>query len=363
MASSLLDISSYDPVLHIPIYFMIFNISWTYIVGEITGNSSQVDRMWTFFPPIYTIYFALLPLLSFAPKDIQDGGLKYRVVLMAGLQLIWMTRLSYNTWRRGLFTMKEEDYRWQIIRDNIPSAAYKVFSLIFIAAMQNGILYGLGYPAYLALRNGNTPLGARDALLTGLALLDLLAEFVADNQQYSFQTYKHSKPRVLRARHEEWFWARQRWTEEDAKRGFVVRGLWAWSRHPNFAAEQTFWWLMVFFPIMTGHGSLDLPSLEEILSSSTYSSLSTFSAVYAPLEPLLPGIALSLLFLGSTAFTEWITRRKYPAAYKAYQQRVGMFSPVTTLMRGWYWQATGQREEIDKIIWGSGKAPNGVKAD
>jgi steroid 5-alpha reductase family enzyme len=107
--------------------------------------------------------------------------------------------------------------------------------------MQNGILYGLGYPAYLTLRNPNTPLGASDALLTVLALLDLLAEFVADNQQYSFQTYKHSKPRVLRPRNEGWFWARQRWTEEDAKRGFVVRGLWAWSRHPNFAAEQTFW--------------------------------------------------------------------------------------------------------------------------
>jgi steroid 5-alpha reductase family enzyme len=108
--------------------------------------------------------------------------------------------------------------------------------------MQNGILYGLGYPTYIALRNPNTPLGPIDAVLTGLVALDLLIEFTADNQQYSFQTFKHSKaPRVQKAPGEEWFFAKQRWTEDDVKTGFVTRGLWAWSRHPNFAAEQTFW--------------------------------------------------------------------------------------------------------------------------
>jgi len=142
----------------------------------------------------------------------------------------------------------------------MPTPAFHVFHLTFIgekrqcicedckrltccsACTQNFILYGLGYPAYVALRNPNTPLGPIDAVLTGLVLLDLLVEFVADNQQYSFQTFKHSKPpRVQKAPSEEWFFAKQRWTEEDAKTGFVNKGLWAWSRHPNFAAEQAFW--------------------------------------------------------------------------------------------------------------------------
>ena len=142
----------------------------------------------------------------------------------------------------------------------MPAPLFHAFHLVFIgeddqgllqgtivltsslAAMQNGILYGLGYPAYLALRNPNSPLGPVDALLTGLTLLDLVIEFTADNQQYSFQTFKHSKaPRVQKASSEEWVLAKQRWTEHDVKTGFVTRGLWAWSRHPNFAAEQTFW--------------------------------------------------------------------------------------------------------------------------
>ena len=97
------------------------------------------------------------------------------------------------------------------------------------------------YPSYLILSQKPTPLGTTDLVLGVLALIDLALEFTADNQQYSFQTFKHSKPRKLKAKKEEWPGARIRWTEEDAARGYVSRGLWAWSRHPNFLAEQTFW--------------------------------------------------------------------------------------------------------------------------
>jgi len=34
----------------------------TYLLSIITGNVSQVDRIWTFLPTIYTAYWALLPL-------------------------------------------------------------------------------------------------------------------------------------------------------------------------------------------------------------------------------------------------------------------------------------------------------------
>src|SRR6266852_8392793 len=34
----------------------------TYILSLITGNVSQVDRVWTLLPTIYTAYWALLPL-------------------------------------------------------------------------------------------------------------------------------------------------------------------------------------------------------------------------------------------------------------------------------------------------------------
>lgn len=111
-----------------------------------------------------------------------------------------------------------------------------------LATIQNLLLLAIGaYPSYLLLSQKPTPLGTTDMVLGILALLDLAVEFTADNQQYSFQTFKHSNPRKLKAKNEEWLGARIRWTEEDAARGFVSKGLWAWSRHPNFLAEQTFW--------------------------------------------------------------------------------------------------------------------------
>ena len=80
-------------------------------------------------------------------------------------------------------------------------------------------------------------LSTSDYILATLALIDIASEFVADNQQYSFQTYKQTG----KINQNEWIGARIQWTPADAKRGFVTKGLWAWSRHPNFLCEQTFW--------------------------------------------------------------------------------------------------------------------------
>jgi hypothetical protein len=111
---------------------------------------------------------------------------------------------------------------------------------------------------------------------------------------------------------------------------------------------------MVFFPIVTGPGTLSLPSMDEVLSSSTYSSFTTFINTYAGVGPIVPGLVITLLFLGSTTFTEWISARKYPT-YKAYQRRVGMFLPIGTIASGWYLSMTGKKGKIDQQIWGTEK--------
>ena len=108
------------------------------------------------------------------------------------------------------------------------------------------------YPSYLLLTQKSTTLSTTDMVLGIVALVDLALEFTADNQQYSFQTFKHSNPRKLKAKKEEWPGARIRWTEDDAARGYVSRGLWAWSRHPNFLAEQTFWVRFALFRTVLG---------------------------------------------------------------------------------------------------------------
>ena len=105
------------PALAWPTQFCAFITVATYVTSVITSNVSQVDRLWTFLPTIYTAYFALLPLWSrsqetflipFTPTALpRDATVDYspRALLMLGLVTLWMCRLSYNTWRRGLFAL------------------------------------------------------------------------------------------------------------------------------------------------------------------------------------------------------------------------------------------------------------------
>ncbi len=105
------------------------------------------------------------------------------------------------------------------------------------AIAQNIILFLLGIPTHIAVFQQPAKLATSDYILATLALVDIAVEFVADNQQYSFQTYKQTG----KINQNEWIGARIQWTPADAKRGFVTRGLWAWSRHPNFLCAQSFW--------------------------------------------------------------------------------------------------------------------------
>src|SRR5712675_2939606 len=69
-----------------------------YIISIITGNVSQVDRLWTILPTIYTAYWALLPLwplenttwgylLPYVPERASDHARQFspRALLMLGL--------------------------------------------------------------------------------------------------------------------------------------------------------------------------------------------------------------------------------------------------------------------------------------
>jgi steroid 5-alpha reductase family enzyme len=147
----------------------------------------------------------------------------------------------------------EEDYRWAVLRKQMSPFMLQVLNLTFVGAClslgppsradctaavgQNIILLLLGMPAYYAVSQPHAPLVTSDYILAIGAVISYVVEFTADNQQYSFQTYKRTG--VIKK--DEWPGARIHWTPEDAKRGFVTKGLWAWSRHPNFYCEQGFW--------------------------------------------------------------------------------------------------------------------------
>ena len=83
-------------------------------------------------------------------------------------------------------------------------------------------------------------------------------------------------------------------------RGFNTTGLWAYSRHPNFTAEQSVWVLLYGWSCW--------------VTKTSYN------------WSIIGALLYLILFQASTWFTELISAKKYPE-YKEYQKRVGKFLP------------------------------------
>ncbi|MEY3053094.1 MAG: hypothetical protein RLY31_2879 [Bacteroidota bacterium] len=254
-----------------------------FVVSQLTGNYSQVDKLWSLMPIGYAWYFAWA-------VDFSE-----RQVVMAVLVTIWGVRLTYNFWRKGgyhwLPWKGEEDYRWKVLRQH-PALEGKLrwtlFNFFFISIYQQGLILLFTLPALKAAVVPSPALGWLDGMAAGLMLLFILLETVADQQQYRFQTTKYRLK------------AEGRKLETPYADGFCRAGLWRWVRHPNYAAEQAIWLSFYLFSV-----------------SATGSWLN---------GSLLGAVLLLLLFQGSADFSEGISAQKYPA-YREYMDNVGRFLP------------------------------------
>jgi steroid 5-alpha reductase family enzyme len=204
-----------------------------------------------------------------------------RLDLMAGLVTLWGARLTFNFARKGGYAPGGEDYRWEVLRGRMSRGAFALFNLFFIVIYQNVLLLLITLPAWTAYLH-RTPLNALDIVCTVLFLLFLVGETVADQQQWDFHQWK--KQEVAAGR-------------QPSPR-FLQTGLFRFSRHPNFFFEQAQWWIVFLF------------------GCAAAGSLLQWTVV----GPLL----LTGLFIGSTVFTESISRARYPE-YADYQRRT---SPV-----------------------------------
>ncbi|KAJ7914858.1 hypothetical protein B0H13DRAFT_2232035 [Mycena leptocephala] len=289
-----MDTISIPPAFEWPVQFCVFTTVVTYVLSVITSNVSQVDRLWTFLPTIYTAYFALLPLW---PQQQAFTSLRAVLHPFRPAAAYFRPRLSYNTYRRGLFSLKDEDYRWAVLRAQLHPVLFQIVNLTFISAIQNVLLsFSASHPPQ--------ELGPSDYGVI----------------QYAYQSFKHESKRYHK--YHQWIGARLDWTPADAERGFLTRGLWAWSRHPNFACEQS---IRSWIPPRPCHRPT--------------------RAVRAVLLPVTPALALSALFFSSTLYTEAITASKYP----------GYAAPLETIMKGVGLGLTGKKTAVEKVVWGSEK--------
>ncbi|MCC9144393.1 MULTISPECIES: DUF1295 domain-containing protein [unclassified Arthrobacter] len=249
----------------------------TWLLSLLTREYSWTDRIWSVVPLAYLWVFAAA----------SDGD--PRVTLMAVLVTLWGARLTFNFARKGGYAPGGEDYRWGILRRRLKPWQFQVFNLLFISIYQNIVIWVMTLPVLTVYRHPG-PLTGWDWLLATLFVLALAGETLADQQQWNFQQWK----KTLRT------------AGRSPATGFLQTGLFRYSRHPNFFFEQAQWWLFYGFAV---------------------------AATGAVLHWTLAGpILVTLLFAGSTVFTESISLTRYPD-YADYRRRTSRIIPLPPRLR------------------------------
>ncbi|SDG89946.1 DUF1295 domain-containing protein [Microbacterium pygmaeum] len=254
--------------------------AFCWIASLITKDTSWVDRIWSIVPAVYVWIFAV--------AGMGDGKDATRLVVMALLVTAWAARLTFNFARKGGYTGME-DYRWAVLRGRMKPWQFQLFNLFFIVLYQNALLVLITLPAFIAWQNP-APFGGWDLAFAVLFAAFLIGEFTADQEQWSYHEAKRAAGGHLEP-------------------GFATAGLFRLSRHPNFFFEQAQWW--AFYALGA--------------AAAVASGLGFWGGAIN--WTIIGAVLLTILFIGSTIFTESITGSKYPA-YADYKRRTSMLVPL-----------------------------------
>ena len=176
----------------------------TWVASLVQRDVSLVDRVWSL------IVAAPAAACAWALPTGDDT----RFTVMSVLLVCWAIRLAaYVTWRNW---GHGEDRRYQAIRArNEPGFALKSFYLIFV--LQAVLAWLVSLP-FLAAAARHAPWTVLDSIGALVALFGFAFEAIGDHQLASFKA-------------------------DPANRGKVMdRGVWRYTRHPNYFGECCIWW-------------------------------------------------------------------------------------------------------------------------
>lgn len=196
-----------------------FHPFWVVGIGSFVGatvifffsygyrNSSIFDPFWSVMPPPIALYFAYLGL--------EAGADPIRTALVLSLVFFWAIRLTWNCMRLWK-TMEHEDWRYLDFKKRIKKG-YWLFSYLTFHLFPTIMVYLGCLALYPALAVKGQALHALDFLAAAVTLMGVLFELFADNQRVAFSRNPANKGKSIKT------------------------GLWAYSRHPNYFGEISFW--------------------------------------------------------------------------------------------------------------------------
>lgn len=176
----------------------------TWVASFVRRDASLVDRVWGF-------GFVVVALAVAHTVDGNDD----RQWLLFGMTALWGLRLSiYLTWRNW---GHGEDFRYQSMRKRY-GARFPWVSLVTVFSVQAALMWVVALPVSLGQVREEPGLGLLAGVGVALWALGLLFETVGDAQLARFKSDPANKDQVM------------------------DRGLWRYTRHPNYFGDACVWW-------------------------------------------------------------------------------------------------------------------------
>jgi len=173
----------------------------TFLFSLIFQNASVYDPYWSVQPPVILVAFA-------AGRALTPFG----ILLLVAVSF-WGIRLTAN-WAYTFRGLLHQDWRYTMLRERT-GVFYPLINFVGIHLVPTLVVYGCILPGVYAIRAGLQG-NAVSVLFLCLSLGAAVLQGTADVQMHQFRRHRDGS--------------------------FIRRGLWRYSRHPNYLGEILMWW-------------------------------------------------------------------------------------------------------------------------
>lgn len=240
-----------------------------WLVSIYLKNVSIVDNFWG-------IGFVLVAVIY----AMQCEVLYTRIKLVTLLVALWGLRLSVYLMYRN--HGKGEDYRYQEFRRHYGENRYWWFSFFQVFMLQGGLILIVSLPLLgIMLKTNSNTLNFFDYLALFIWCIGFLFESVGDYQLARFKRFPDNKGKLL------------------------TKGLWRFTRHPNYFGDAAVWWGFGLFAIASG---AYLYSLGALLMTYLIVKISGVAMLERSLSEVKPGYESYIKT--TSAFFPWFPKRK-----------------------------------------------------
>lgn len=187
-----------------------------FVLAQAKRDNSIVDIAWG-------MGFILVSLLTF----FMSSTFTPRSILMTAMVIVWGTRLAVHIYVRNRGRGEDFRYaRWR--RDWGKAFIWRSFFQIFM--LQGVLLLIISYPIVLVNSSESSGLFFLDGVGMVVWLTGFLFEAIGDHQLRTFKKKLENKGKVM------------------------SRGLWRYTRHPNYFGETLVWWGVFFIALSVEKG-------------------------------------------------------------------------------------------------------------